>query len=68
MASFLSLHPNIEARTNGEWQTPFHYAAKYDATTSLQCLRSNGADINVLDYKRRTALHLAALHGNYQDK
>ncbi|XP_038666132.1 transient receptor potential cation channel subfamily A member 1-like isoform X2 [Scyliorhinus canicula] len=54
---------NIEARTTEEWQTPFHYAAKYDATNSLQCLYDKGANIHVLDYKQRTPLYLAALYG-----
>ncbi|GCB74430.1 hypothetical protein scyTo_0003520 [Scyliorhinus torazame] len=62
----LEKHANIEARTTEEWQTPFHYAAKYDATNSLQCLHNKGANIHVLDYKQRTPLYLAALYGNCQ--
>ncbi|XP_059826953.1 transient receptor potential cation channel subfamily A member 1-like [Hypanus sabinus] len=40
-------------------QTPVHYAAKYDAASSLNCLLKHDADINARDYKQRTPLQLA---------
>ncbi|XP_007901655.1 palmitoyltransferase ZDHHC17 [Callorhinchus milii] len=59
----LNNNANIEAKTNEEEQTPFHYAARYDALRSLHCLYKHGANIQVEDYRKRTPLHLAALYG-----
>ena len=52
---------NREARTNGERQTPVHYAAKNDATSSLKMLIKMKCEYRtVLDYKGRSPLHVAA--------
>jgi len=52
---------NKEAETFGEKQTPVHYAAKNDATESLKALVKRKCRYkNVMDYKDRTPLHLAA--------
>ncbi|XP_055489450.1 uncharacterized protein LOC129696067 [Leucoraja erinacea] len=56
---FLDCDVDIEAKTTGMIQTPVHYAAKYDAASSLNCLLKHGADINARDYKQRTPLQLA---------
>uniref|UniRef100_A0A4W3IUS7 Uncharacterized protein n=1 Tax=Callorhinchus milii TaxID=7868 RepID=A0A4W3IUS7_CALMI len=63
----LNNNANIEAKTNEEEQTPFHYAARYDALRSLHCLYKHGANIQVEDYRKRTPLHLAALYGRCRD-
>ncbi|XP_072105122.1 uncharacterized protein [Mobula birostris] len=54
---------NLEVRTIEERQTPFHFAAKYGTVSALKCLHEHGANIHVVDYKERTPLYLAALHG-----
>ena len=50
-------------KTEGEGQSPIHFAAKYNAVNSLKVLIENRAEINDRDYKRRTPLHLAAEMG-----
>ena len=52
---------NREAQTNGELQTPVHYAAKNDASSALKMLIKMKCEYRViLDYKGRTPLHVAA--------
>nr|AOR07029.1 transient receptor potential channel-like protein [Saccoglossus kowalevskii] len=61
MVDFLLDHgAEIECKTNGEQQTPLHYAAKNDACNSLKTLIRRGAHIHATDYKRRTPLQVAA--------
>ena len=55
----------LDARTNGEKQTPIHYAARNNALASLKCLIKLGAQISDRDYKERTPLFLAAEQGEY---
>ena len=50
-------------RTIGEKQTPIHYAAKYNAVSSLKVLIDNRVDYNDRDYKSRTPIFLAAEMG-----
>ena len=58
---------NREARTNGERQTPVHYAAKNDATSSLKMLIKMKCEYRtVLDYKGRSPLHVAAELGKLE--
>lgn len=54
---------DLRARTNGEYQSPMHYAAKNNATTLLKIMLRLGACINERDYKRRTPLFVAAETG-----
>ena len=54
---------DIHAKTNGELQTPIHYAAKFNAVRSLKILIDANADVNDRDYKRRTPLFVAAETG-----
>lgn len=49
----------------GELQTPMHYAAKNNATSSLKVMLRLGAHINERDYKRRSPLFVAAETGNF---
>nr|XP_006825178.1 PREDICTED: transient receptor potential channel pyrexia-like [Saccoglossus kowalevskii] len=51
---------DIEIKTDGEQQTPLHYAAKNDAGNSLTTLIRRGAHIHARDYKKRTPLQVAA--------
>lgn len=54
---------NSMPRTIGEKQTPIHYAAKYNAVSSLKVLIENRVDYNDRDYKDRTPIFLAAEMG-----
>lgn len=56
---------NPHARTNGEQQTPIHYAAKFNAVDSVKYLIQIGAKVWDRDYKERTPLFLAAEYGAY---
>ena len=56
---------DIHAKTNGELQTPLHYAAKFNAVRTLKVLIDANADVNDRDYKRRTPLFVAAETGMY---
>ncbi|XP_065055117.1 uncharacterized protein LOC135683708 [Rhopilema esculentum] len=51
---------NIHAKSRGEWQTPIHYAAKFNAVRSLKVLMDWHANVNDRDYKKRTPLFIAA--------
>ena len=51
---------NIHCKTEGELQSPIHYAAKYNAVGSLKVLLQFKARMNDRDYKRRTPLFIAA--------
>ncbi|XP_065055381.1 transient receptor potential cation channel subfamily A member 1-like isoform X4 [Rhopilema esculentum] len=51
---------DMNAITKGENQTPMHYAAKNNATSTLKTLLNLGAFINARDYKMRTPLFVAA--------
>ena len=53
----------IDKRTNGECQTPIHYAAKNNAVEALKVLIHMGANIGDRDYKHRTPLFVAAETG-----
>ena len=53
----------MNAITKGENQTPMHYAAKNNATSTLKTLLNLGAFINARDYKMRTPLFVAAESG-----
>lgn len=60
MTEFLLLNKaNIDARTTGENQAPIHYAAKNGAAKSLRMLLGYHADINSMDSKKRTPLHVS---------
>lgn len=59
------LSANLSATTVGELQTPMHYAAKNNATSSLKVMLRLGAHINERDYKRRSPLFVAAETGNF---
>ena len=54
---------NLHSRTEGELQTPIHYAAKFNAVDSVECLIKLGAKVSDRDYKERTPLFLAAENG-----
>lgn len=59
MVEFLiEMGANINALTNVENQTPLHYAAQNDATSSLKVLLNLNANIDALDYKERTPLQV----------
>eukprot|EP00111_Clytia_hemisphaerica_P011884 TCONS_00034914-protein len=51
---------HVHAKTNGELQSPIHYAAKYNAVGSLKILLQLKAKMNDRDYKQRTPLFIAA--------
>ena len=54
---------NLGSKSQGEEQTPMHYAAKNNAAASLKIMLRLGAHINDRDYKRRTPLFVAAESG-----
>ena len=58
---------NVHAR-GGNWRTSLHQAACSPAFSgrkeTVAALIAHGADVNLPDMKRRTALHLAAKEGN----
>ena len=54
---------NATARTHEENQSVIHYAAKYNAVTTLKVLIEHRVDYNARDYKGRTPLFLAAETG-----
>ena len=54
---------SFDARTDGENQTPLHYAAKNNSVEALKTLLRLGANLNVRDYKDRTPLFVAAENG-----
>ena len=54
---------NASAQTHEENQSAIHYAAKYNAVTSLKVLIEHRVDYNARDYKGRTPLFLAAETG-----
>lgn len=57
---------NKEAKTEGEHQTPVHFAARNDACHSLKMLIKLGVKYkDERDYKGRTPLHLAAELGTF---
>ena len=49
---------SIHAKTTDELQTPVHFAARNDAVGSLKMLLKCGANMEDLDYKRRTPLQV----------
>lgn len=49
---------DIHAKTGKELQTPIHFAARNDATSSLKMLMKCGACITDKDFKQRTALQV----------
>ena len=49
---------DLHAKTLNELQTPTHFAARNDATSSLKMLLKWGADIADRDYKQRTPLQV----------
>ena len=59
------LAAEVEATTEGECQTPLHYAACNDATNALRTLVKKGASLHPRDYKGRTPLQAAAELGKY---
>lgn len=65
MGTWLCFLGNLGARTNGEDQSPMHYAAKNNATASLKTMLRLGAFINERDYKQRTPLFVAAETGTF---
>jgi len=57
---------NKECRTDGENQTPVHFAARNDACSSLNILIKAGCEYKeIVDYKGRTPLHVAAQLGMF---
>ena len=54
----LSVGADIHLKTQGEKQTPVHYAAKNDACESLKTLLHSGASIEDRDFKGRTPLQV----------
>eukprot|EP00795_Rhopilema_esculentum_P002479 gene2479-18141_t len=54
---------DLHGQTEGELQTPIHYAAKFNAVASLKCLLKFGAKVSDRDYNDRTPLFLAAEQG-----
>ena len=54
---------DITAKTNGEEQTPLHYAARYDSVEAMKVLIQAGAMIDGVDFLNRTPLHVAAETG-----
>ncbi|XP_040199216.1 ankyrin repeat domain-containing protein 16 isoform X2 [Rana temporaria] len=55
-----SLGVNVNERATSIQLSPLHYAAKEGHISCLSTLLSLGADLNCLDYKGRSALHMAA--------
>ncbi|XP_033645157.1 uncharacterized protein LOC117304686 isoform X3 [Asterias rubens] len=51
---------DIEVLTDGELQTPLHFAARNDANMALKTLLKQGANLHARDYKGRTPLQVAA--------
>ena len=49
---------DLHAKTGKELQTPVHFAARNDATSSLKMLMKCGADITDKDFKQRTPLQV----------
>lgn len=50
----------INSKTNGEEQTPLHYAARYDSVEAMKVLIQAGAMIDEVDFIQRTPLQVAA--------
>lgn len=51
---------DIDLTTNGEKQTPLHFAAKNEAPQSVKILLAYGAELEVRDYKQRTPLQVGS--------
>ncbi|XP_046863992.1 transient receptor potential cation channel subfamily V member 6-like [Xenia sp. Carnegie-2017] len=51
---------DVNIKTNGEGQSPIHFAAKNDACLSLKMLMAYDADMGARDYQDRTPLQVAA--------
>ena len=60
----LKNNADIDARTEGESQTPIHFAAKNGATRSLKMLLGFHANIDSPDAKQRTPLQVSHLMFN----
>ena len=56
----------LDAKTDDEEQSPIHYAAKYNAVSSLKIIIENRGHLNDRDYKRRTPIFLAAEMGQQE--
>ena len=59
----ISIVASYDVRTDGENQTPLHYAAKNNAVEAMKTLLRLGANLNVRDYKDRTPLFVSAENG-----
>ncbi|XP_066934970.1 uncharacterized protein [Clytia hemisphaerica] len=57
---------DITAKTEGEEQTPLHYAARYDSVEAMKVLIQAGAMIDGVDFLNRTPLHVAAETGSHE--
>lgn len=50
---------NVDANEKMKYRTPLHYAAKYGIIEFVNELIKNGAEIDPVDFKKRTPLNYA---------